>query len=253
MSADSTFNKALFFFTELQAVDSTNNYAMQQLQNGLAAHGSAWFAHRQTQGKGQRNKEWISPPGENIIMSAALDTGWMRLSQLFEISVAVALAVHDFFNKYSCGDAYIKWPNDIYWCDRKAAGILIENIIQGNNWQFAVAGIGININQTLFSELLQNPVSLKQITGKNYEPVEMAKELCIHIFKRYEQLKQNEFEVLLDEYNSALYKRNEMVRLKKGNRVFETIIKCVNRYGQLVTEGAFIENFEFGEVEWVMT
>ena len=77
------------------------------------------------------------------------------------------LAAHDFFSHYVFNNAFIKWPNDLYWRDRKAGGILIENIIRGKDWQSAVAGIGININQTSFDPDITNAISLKQITGKS--------------------------------------------------------------------------------------
>ncbi len=239
-------------FIELQAVESTNNYAMQQLQNNMATHGACFFAHTQTAGKGQRLKQWISEAGQNITLSVLLDTTGLSVSQLFEISVVVAVAAHDFFNSYALHATYIKWPNDIYWCDRKAGGILIENIIRGNKWQFGVAGIGLNINQTNFPPQLLNPVSLKQITGKNYDVIVMAKELCNYIQSRYTQLLQNGFKDLLHYYNAALYKKNETVKLKKEQTVFFCIVKEVNEYGQLITEGTSKESFEFGEVEWLI-
>lgn len=252
MQADSRFNKANISFTELPVVDSTNNYAMQALQNGEAGHAYAWFAHNQTRGKGQRNKNWVSSPGENIAMSIALDTSHLRLSQLFEISVVAAIASHTFFNRMTEGSATIKWPNDIYWCDRKAGGILIENIIKGTNWHFAVIGVGININQIIFDDTLPNPVSLKQITGKDFDPVSLARDLCTEIVSFYELLQERGFDELLDRYNTFLYKKGEPVKLKKDTRVFNCIIKEVNRYGQLITEGAMPGVYDFGEVEWVI-
>ena len=86
-----------------------------------------------------------------------------------------SLPAYDFFNFYAIDETSIKWPNDIYWRDRKAGGILIENILQGKKWKFAIVGIGININQTLFPASLPNPVSLKQITGKTFNVVELGK------------------------------------------------------------------------------
>src|ERR1043166_10157738 len=73
--------------------------------------------------------------------------------------------------------------NDLYWQGRKAGGILIDNIVMSQetgvgSWKWAIVGIGININQTSFSNDLPNPVSLKQITGKNYDPLTLARELC---------------------------------------------------------------------------
>ncbi len=239
-------------FTELAAVDSTNNYAMAQAQNGAAKHGEAWFAHRQTHGKGSRGKSWNSSVGENIILSVLLQPGNdLFPSQSFYLTAAVAFACLDFVKHYAVDNVSIKWPNDIYWRDRKTAGILIENHFRGNNWQWSVVGIGININQTVFDKALPNPVSLKQITGKTYNVVEAAKELCDYLQKRYEMLLSDKPAILSD-YNDVLYKRNESVKLKKGNIVFNGIIKQSNALGFLEVEGGLQPQFTFGEIEWVL-
>ncbi|MGI9137851.1 MAG: biotin--[acetyl-CoA-carboxylase] ligase, partial [Sediminibacterium sp.] len=90
---------------------------------------------------------------------------------------AVALGAQAFFMVYAGDETKIKKPNDIYWRDRKAGGILIENIVRGNIWTWAVIGIGVNINQTQFSNDAGNPVSLKQITGKNWDVKSLQKKL----------------------------------------------------------------------------
>ena len=134
-------------FTALQSVDSTNNYAMAQVHAGLARHGMAIFAREQYAGRGQRGRTWVAAPGDNITMSVVLEPHFLSLSQQFQLSAALSLAIHDFLQSFTLTPFYIKWPNDLYWGDRKAAGILIESILKGDKWAFAVAGIGININQ----------------------------------------------------------------------------------------------------------
>ncbi|MGN6618776.1 MAG: biotin--[acetyl-CoA-carboxylase] ligase [Ilyomonas sp.] len=238
-------------FTELPEVDSSNNYAMAQIQNGTATHGAVWFAHYQTQGKGRMGKEWKAETGANIMLSTALETSSLLLSEQFYLSAAIALGVYHFFAFYAGDETGIKWPNDIYWRDRKTAGILIENNIRGNNWQWAVAGMGININQTNFPVSLINPVSLKQITGKNYDAVLLAKELCNYLDKDWRQLVSNKEEIL-HQYNEVLYKRNQQVQLKKDNVIITCTIDKVDAFGRLHVKGAAHESFEFGEVQWVI-
>ena len=113
-------------------------------------------------------------------------------------------------------------------------------------------GIGININQTVFPEELKNPVSLKQITGKDYVPVEMAKELCLVLDNNFNRLITSGFEDYLCFLSLFLYKKNEPVRLKKGSRVFEATIKSVSPSGKLIVQHAIEEEFDFGEIEWVI-
>lgn len=233
----------------LPLVDSTNNYAMAQIRAGLAKHGDAWFALEQTAGKGQRGKGWQTEPGANIILSLALQPRWLQVSQQFHLSAAVALGCYDFFRALAGDETSIKWPNDIYWRDRKAGGILIENLLSGDSWQYAVVGIGININQAIFPEGLVNPVSLRQITGREWVVLDLVKELCRCLQERYQQLeKTKDFPA---DYNRVLYKRGETVRLKKENRLFDALLKGVEETGELVVEAGTEERFGFGEVQFV--
>lgn len=238
-------------FIELTAVDSTNIYAMDQVKANLAAHGTAYFAQSQTAGKGQNGKQWLSEPGENLILSVVLDSTFLTLSKQFSLSVMVALACKDLLQTYLPEDLAIKWPNDIYWCDRKTGGILIETLLRGSKWQWSVVGIGINVNQTKFPKSIMNPVSMKQITGKHFDPVALAKELCGHLEKRYQQLINKEETKMLAEYRSYLYKKDQDVKLKKGPIVFNATIKNVSEQGHLMVESGIKERFLFGEVEWV--
>lgn len=239
-------------FVILKQVDSTNNYAMANVHAGMAKHGDAWFSGHQMQGKGQRGKVWLTGDGDSIALSVVLNPKQCSILQPFQLSVAIALALFDLFNNYAGEGTTIKWPNDIYWRDRKAAGILIENKYTGKDWKWAVVGTGVNINQTNFDGSLANPVSLLQVTGKNFNCVDLAKELHELIMKRTSGLLSKPFEMLLAEYNRNLYKNGEVVRLKKNNIVFDTTVKGVSAQGQLLTADTLERHFEFGEVEWVI-
>jgi len=251
-------------FIELQSIDSTNKYAMGLIHGDLlpdghdeAQHGMTVFAHEQTAGKGQRGKNWASQKDLNIALSILLNPYPLSVPEQFKLSVCIAVSALEFFSKYTGDETKIKWPNDIYWRDRKAGGILIENVIKSSQsavgrWQWAVIGIGLNVNQTAFDPNLPNPVSIKQITGKIYEPIELAKELCSIIEKNYQVLIAGNFMTLFDKYKIHLFKKDEKVKLKKGTRVFETTIKGVSETGQLITQHSIEERFEFGEVQWIL-
>jgi BirA family biotin operon repressor/biotin-[acetyl-CoA-carboxylase] ligase len=176
--------------TILQSVESTNNYAMAKVHAGLAKHGETWLALEQTAGKGQRGKAWQSAPGDNIIFTTVLKPDFLSLDSQVLLSRAVALACYDFFYRHAGDETKLKLPNDLYWRDRKAGGILIENVFRGSDWSYAVVGIGININQVQFDPALPNPVSLKQITGKTFDIMVLSKELCEYLEKRYRQLEE---------------------------------------------------------------
>ncbi|WP_431212321.1 biotin--[acetyl-CoA-carboxylase] ligase [Puia sp. P3] len=172
------------------------------------------------------------------------------------------------------------WPNDLYWNDRKAGGILIENHFQGGRWPLAIAGMGININQVEFPATARNPVSLRQITGRQFRATELARELGQCLGRRYAELVGGGDRLgghgveagdrpsgagagaadrialaaagQLKEYNERLYRRGQSVRLKKDSAVFATTIKGVDARGSLLTHDTMFREFSFGEVEWVI-
>lgn len=238
-------------FIELESVDSTNNYAMALATAGEAVHGTLIFAHDQWAGKGQRGRTWNSNPGANIILSAVLEPV-APFQAAFGLSVAVALACRDFFTAYAHSDVTIKWPNDLYWNDRKAGGILIENHLQGDRWAHAIAGIGININQVEFPATARNPVSLRQITGRTYDTIALARDLGQYLDRRYTQWEAGGTPALLEAYNAVLYRRGQEVRLRKDNAVFTTRVEGVSPQGQLLTRDVLDRSFSFGEVEWIL-
>jgi len=165
---------------ELSTIDSTNIYAMRQIKAGLAKSGSCYTADFQTHGKGQHGRVWESSKGQNILCSYILELKmldahkkWAPTDQI-GFSAAVALGARAFFSAFAGAETKIKKPNDIYFSDRKAGGILIENLVRGQEWTWAVIGIGMNINQNEFSpeavnRISSNPISLQEITKQSWD------------------------------------------------------------------------------------
>lgn len=246
-------------FIELDTAESTNNYAMGLVHKGrlpegqgMVQHGTTVFAHNQTKGRGQREKSWESEPGKNIALSVILQPQGLSTSQFFLLSKAVSLALCEVLTRYGGKATRIKWPNDIFWNDRKAAGILIENVIKGSRWNFAVVGIGINVNQTDFGSLQQQAVSLKQITGKDHNVLAISHEVLNALQQQYERMFK--LPAAVEEgYRNQLYKLNDTVKLKQGSRVFDAVIKDVTSRGQLVVQHAVEETFDVGEVEFLIS
>jgi BirA family biotin operon repressor/biotin-[acetyl-CoA-carboxylase] ligase len=235
----------------LESVDSTNNYAMALIREGNAGGINAVFAMEQTRGKGRRDREWKSNSGENILVSIPLQMQWLPVSRQFELSVAVALAGHDLLSAYLPGRVFIKWPNDLFIDDRKTGGILIENVIKGTLWQWAVLGIGININQEAFGALGPKATSLKAATGETYDVLALAGNLCSLIMTRMEDIKAGKFEWMLAGYNACLFARDSEVKLKQQHRIFETRITGVSAKGELITRDTTERRFRFDEVDFM--
>ncbi len=238
-------------FIILETVDSTNNYAMGIVQKGVANSGDAVFALEQIAGRGRRGKSWESRKGENIVLTVISEMQWLPVLSQFQLSVAVAVACHDFLSGYVENDIKIKWPNDIFINDRKAGGILIENVIKGHIWQWAIIGIGLNVNQEEFETGNLRAVSLKQIIGKSFNARSLARELHEDVLAKISELKSGGYNKLLETYNKNLFARNKKVKLKKGNIIFETTVEQVSPSGELITKDVMGRSFGFGEVEWI--
>ena len=173
---------------ELSTIDSTNIYAMAQIKAGLAKSGSCFRADFQTHGKGQHGRVWESAKGQNMICSYILELKnldvlkkWTPTDQM-GFSAAIAVGARTFFAAFAGSETKIKKPNDIYFRDRKAGGILIENLVRGKEWTWAVIGIGMNINQTAFSSaavnsVSSNPISLQEISNQSWDVKKMQQHL----------------------------------------------------------------------------
>ena len=179
---------------ELTTIPSTNIYAMDQIQQGLAISGSCYTADFQTNGKGQHGRSWESEKGQNLLSSYVLELKQLKTGKIWTpahqigFSAAIALGARAFFAAFAGEETRIKKPNDIYFRDRKAGGILIENLVRGKDWTWTVIGIGMNINQASFSSasanhIAANPISLQEITNQNWDLKKMQKHLSAALTK----------------------------------------------------------------------
>jgi BirA family biotin operon repressor/biotin-[acetyl-CoA-carboxylase] ligase len=238
-------------FIELRSTESTNIYAMEQARARLAQPGTAFFAHEQTRGKGQRGRRWQSAPGENIALSVLVAPPGLEPANPFPLSCTAALAGYDFFKSLAGDETSIKWPNDIYWRDRKAGGILIENIVRAGRWELAVVGIGINVNQTVFDPSLPNPVSLRQITGKTFTPSLLARNLCDNLHRRLQQLEAGGWQDMLEEYQQVLFGLGRQFSFRSGGEIFAATVKGVTPTGELEVFDGRYRHFAFGTIDWL--
>jgi BirA family transcriptional regulator, biotin operon repressor / biotin---[acetyl-CoA-carboxylase] ligase len=242
-------------FIILSITESTNNYAMAKLHAGMVDHGTCFLAVEQTHGRGQRGKQWLSNPGDNITMSTTFAPAAAISANVtafpFVLSAAMALGCYDFIKDSGLNAISIKWPNDVYVGDRKAAGLLIENSYRGSTWDWAVVGTGVNINQESFPPVANKAVSFKMITGQHYNTIKLGKRLFTALVHRFDRLKTDPIAAVLDEYNSHLYRKGEQVKLKKGNIVFTARIDGVSANGELIATTATEQLYNVGEVEFI--
>lgn len=236
----------------IPVVNSTNAWLQQQLLEQDLPHGFCVHTAFQTAGRGQLTNTWESAEGQNILCSLLLKPQQFPVKQQFLISQAVALGVVDFLQMHA-PDFCIKWPNDIYWNDKKIAGILIENNLQGAFIATSVVGIGLNINQASFVSDAPNPVSLLQITGKRYNVEDAMAQLHRALLVRYEQVLAAPTQLQQD-YLSMLYRYQVWALYKDENGLFEGRIVAVEPMGYLHIEDreGIDRKYAFKEVQFLL-
>ena len=150
-------SKLLFFKT----LPSTNSFAASMLREQEVQEGTVVYTNYQSAGRGQGGNKWESEENKNLLISIILFPSMINPSDQFLISMAVSLGICDFLDQYTSAIS-VKWPNDIYVKNDKIAGILIENSIMGDQIEHTIAGIGINLNQTVFEGDVHNPGIISQ-------------------------------------------------------------------------------------------
>ena len=236
----------------LNEVESTNNYASRLILSDAAEEGTVVLTQFQTSGRGQAGNRWESEAGKNLLASVILYPGFLNAAKQFAISKIVSLGLVEFLEREIEGVS-IKWPNDIYVGNRKIAGILIENTVKGNSIASSVVGIGLNLNQEKFLSDAPNPVSLKQITSKDYNIEIVVPEILKTIFSWYEKLKTGDFDEVDSAYFSKLYGVGEWREFNKNGKIFKARIIGIGEFGQLrlEKESGIVDEFMFKEVEFV--
>jgi BirA family biotin operon repressor/biotin-[acetyl-CoA-carboxylase] ligase len=239
---------------QLEETDSTNNYIRQLLSQGNEPEeGMLVRTNFQTAGKGQGQNMWESEKGANLTFSMLLRPDFIPATQQFLLSQLTALGVTDFLASF-CGlsDLSIKWPNDIYWKDRKICGILIENLLLQQTISCTILGVGINMNQTVFRSDAPNPVSAKQITGKSYDLEAAVHAVQSAILNRYMQLLRDEKEKIREDYFNKLYQKCGYFNYKDESGGFSARIVDILNDGLLVleTEAGEERTYAFKEVSF---
>ena len=221
----------------LDTTESTNLFAQEFLKNHEPLHGTVISAGQQLQGRGQRGNQWLSVPGLNLTFSIILFPSKFNVSRHFELNMVFSLGICDYLSAKRVDQFQVKWPNDILVNGNKIAGILLENTIRGELIHTVIAGIGININQVDFiGNYTIEPTSLKRILGITIELKEALPEVLNFIWKRYDQMINQEVELLRKDYHALLYKLNEPCRFTIDNLTWTGLIRGVNQDGQLLIE-----------------
>lgn len=246
----------------LEETNSTNSYLRELIRKDPKLDAYTYVTtYEQTSGRGQSGNSWEAEPGKNISLSLLLRPEKYQDGYTpFDLNIVSSLSLYDFLAKRlpSKESINVKWPNDILIDGRKIAGILTENEWMGDQWEYAIVGIGLNVFQTQFGAYRPEATSLMLEADikepKTYEDWHhsMTKEIVENFQSRFRMLSESPVQVRR-EYLSYLYRyqeENAPFRIPNG-RSFEGTIIGVEPNGLLVIkEGDETHHFAFKEVQF---
>lgn len=186
----------------------------------------------QTSGKGQRGNVWHSEPGLNLTFSIILKPNTLQIKHQFNLNMMASLAVSDMLKELlPTEEVKVKWPNDVYVNEKKISGILIENTLKPPFLEYAVVGIGLNVNQERFGS--DKATSMKRISRQDHSLPELFELLIFSLEKRYMQLKSREYPLLKTDYMTHLIGFRHSRRFRSEYE-FEGVIEDVSEEGKLL-------------------
>ena len=212
-------------YIKVSQTASTNTY-LSRLAATLPG-GTVIYTPSQTAGRGQKGNSWESEDGKNLTFSHLLKRPPVKARDQFYLSEAAALAVVEALTT-EAGDGFsVKWPNDVYWQDKKVCGMLIENSLNGSDIAICIIGIGINVNQQVFVSDAPNPVSLINISGHEHDLMALLKRVCSRIEQLVDSLADDTARRDLHQrYMAALYRNDGQLHLWEdadGNRFMASV------------------------------
>ncbi len=208
---------------------STMDEAKKEARRG-APEGTTVIAGEQTAGRGRIKRAWLSPKG-SLALSIILYPSIMHLPSLIMLA---SLAVVRSIEAATGLKSQIKWPNDILISGKKICGILIENEVRGNNIDYAIIGIGVNVNLRTadFPEIIPIATSLSDELGRDVSLLDVLQRLLVEIERLYLILLTGGS--LYEEWRDSLVILGREVRVKSGETVYEGIAESVARDGSLL-------------------
>lgn len=218
---------------KLSATDSTNDYLKELASKHVLQNYTVVATNYQKRGRGQMGATWISESGKNLTFSLLLYDVLDNIDSIFSLNIAVAAAIIEVLKNENIPDLKIKWPNDIMSANKKIGGILIENSIKSASDIQSIIGIGLNVNQRNFEDLLQAS-SLCLSTGQFFDCDELLVKIVEEIKQNITLIQNNQADLLWDYYLQNLYKKDVPSAFEntKGQQ-FMGIIKRVLTNGQL--------------------
>lgn len=248
-----------FTFLHIETVDSTNAY-LQRLQGTSEINGFVVSADEQTAGKGMGSNSWESANGMNLTFSVAFNMSWLPATEQFMLSQLVPLAILEVLDQHLPKERLkVKWPNDIYYDGHKLGGILINSTIKGDHLSESIIGIGLNVNQMKFMEWPTHPISMKMISGKDYDLEILLDEIVRHLGQLIEEahcLSHDKLQIrnfINNRYYDRLFCYHEWADYEIGNHTYRLFITGIDPFGhlQLIDDGQHMHTYDLKEIRFV--
>ena len=235
---------------KLNATDSTNNYLKQLILERTMDDFSVVVANHQTNGRGQRGSSWLSEKDKNLTFSVLKRNISIVANQQFLLNILVSLSIVKTLEEFNIPKLAIKWPNDILSDHHKISGILIENLIKNKQIEYAIIGIGLNVNQVKF-EGLSKVSSLKNIMPLPVDKDELLTKIIDKLKMYFKLYSENGSEFLNSEYESYLFRKDKPSTFSShDNNLFTGIIRGVSTSGKLCVQMEdFNKEFDLKELK----
>ncbi len=210
-------------------------------------------ADYQSAGRGQHGTHWEAAPGRNLLFGFRFSPVFLQAGQQFRLSEALALSVTGALGRL-IPDVAVKWPNDIYYRDRKICGMLLEHDLCGTHIGTTLTGVGINVNQRAFSGDAPNPVSLRQILGHDTDRAALLTAILRRFEEAYRLLQAGGGEEMDHRYAAALYRREGLHPFRDAEGKFLARIVAVAPDGRLTLEdeSGKLRRYAFKEVTFLL-
>ena len=232
----------------IDETDSTNRWLAEHRTEGQ--NPCVVVADYQTAGRGCGTNKWESERGKNLLYSMMIHPTEIPVNKQFVVSMAVANSIAAVVAKYVTSQAVsVKWPNDIYVGDKKICGILIENRLQGGVIKDSIIGVGLNVNQLCFVSDAPNPVSMANITGRQFDREQLLQELLEAFQQEWADL-----EGVRERYLQQLYRRKGFFRYRDAYGECTAEIVTVEADGHLVLQDVDgrTNRYAFKEIQFVI-
>ena len=221
---------------KLDATDSTNQYLKELMFSRELEDFTIVITDKQLNGRGQMGAKWEAEPGKNLTLSILKKNKNLDISDQFLLNICTSLALIETLKGLSIPDLTVKWPNDILSGNLKICGILIENVLSGNQIQASILGIGLNVNQLTFNTL-SNVSSLKLLLGRTLILEELLPKIIENLKRSFAELEKKNFKGLWEAYESNLFRKDKPSTFKNNQGdLFMGFIRKISPQGKLLVE-----------------